>query len=72
MFYLTLLLLLTISQAQIRPTKTPILNTIANRNEVSDYEISLIITNTVPPGGIIEIVFPQQYLMYLGIDQITH
>lgn len=42
----------------IRPALNPIENTIANRNEFSDYKFSMIPETEVPPGGYVEIIFP--------------
>ncbi|CAD8173591.1 unnamed protein product [Paramecium pentaurelia] len=41
-------------------------NTIANRNQYSDYTIQVIPETNVPAGGYIEIVFPIQYQSGLG------
>ncbi len=55
----------------IYPAKVPIYNSIANRNEFSDYKFTMIPSTDVPAGGFVEIIFPSQYLAGLGIDQIT-
>ncbi|CAD8123188.1 unnamed protein product [Paramecium sonneborni] len=41
-------------------------NTIANRNQYSDYTIQVIPETNVPAGGYIEIIFPIQYQSGLG------
>jgi len=46
----------------------PIYNTIANKNQVTDYTFSFIADNTVPKTGYVEVIFPHQFPDGLGLS----
>jgi hypothetical protein len=68
LFFIVFLGIKQITSAIIQPAKIPIINSIANRNEFSDYTFKMIPQTDVPAGGYVEIIFPSQYLAGLGID----
>jgi hypothetical protein len=50
--------------------KQPIYNSLANANVNADYKFTFIVENFLPSGGRLEVVFPYQYAVGLGISNV--
>jgi hypothetical protein len=69
MFYLFLLLLSLpfYAPGSLKPSSSPISQQICNKNEFSDYTFVFSAETTITAGSTIEIEFPPQYKLGLGL-----
>ena len=59
-------------KGKLRPNGDfPIYNTIANKNQKTDYTFSFQTDGTVPLGGYVEVEFPHQFSDGLGLPTIA-
>ena len=49
----------------------PIFNSVANANVSSQYQFNFITDTYLPAGGVLQIVFPNQYVSGLGIQAVA-
>ena len=51
--------------------RSPIVNTISNANQYSNYTFNFILATALPPNSSLQVTFPQQFRSNLGIDILT-
>lgn len=61
----------TLETAVVVPASIPIITTVSNMNENSDYTFVMSLTSGLASGNVIKVVFPDAYVDELGISYLA-